>query len=65
MGGVGAALGAAAASPAQAPAAPGPVAPGPAAPGGTVDYQTQVMEIYKKYNPSKLGDVDKLIHKYK
>lgn len=30
-----------------------------------LDYRSQVVELYKKYNPSKLGIVDSLLEKYK
>lgn len=54
MGGFGAALGAAAA----APAASAGVGTGP------TDYRAQVLEIYKSYNQSKLGEVDTILKKY-
>lgn len=47
-GGFGAALGAAAA----------------AGGGGAVDFRAQVLDIYQKHNPSKIGEVDKLMAKY-
>lgn len=55
MGGFGAALGAAASA---APAA------GAAAAAGSTDYRAQVLEIYKAYNQSKLGEVDTILKKY-
>lgn len=54
MGGFGAALGAAASA---APAAG-------AAAAGSTDYRAQVLEIYKAYNQSKLGEVDTILKKY-
>lgn len=53
MGGFGAALGTAAAAPAAAGAA-----------AGALDYRAQVLDIYRKYNQSKLGEVDTILKKY-
>ncbi len=53
MSGFGAALGGA--------AAPAPAA---GAPAGPTDYKSQVLEIYQKHNPSKLGEVDTILKKY-
>lgn len=67
MGGFGAALAGAAAAPAAAGAGGGggAVAGGGAAAAAGVDYRSQVFEIYYKYNQNKLGEVDKLLVKYR
>lgn len=31
---------------------------------GSTDYRAQVLEIYKAYNQSKLGEVDTILKKY-
>jgi hypothetical protein len=35
------------------------------APGGAVNYRNEVLQIYQKYNPQKVSEVDKLMLKYK
>lgn len=66
MSGFGASLAGAAAAPAGAGAGGGggAVSGGGSAAAG-VDYRAQVFEIYYKYNQNKLGEVDKLLTKYR